>query len=307
MKPRSSPGMPPPPPVGLDRATLDARLQQRFAGLAPQLRSAARYVLDHPADVAMCSMRAIARRAGVPHVTMLRLARRLDLADYEAMRAVYRDWLGDEAPSLSDRGRALRAQAGHGQQLLADMIGADLANLQRLEHDGDTRTMLERAARRLLDARHCHVLGLRSLFAPAHYLNYACGLFLSNVSLITGLGGLRSDELRHIGPRDVLIAFSAEPYAQDTIDAVEQARDAGAAIIAITDSRASPIARDAAATLLFGHDSPSLFPSIVPAVALAQSLVAMTVAVGDERVLRALSDSEAGLQRLAVYLPHSPR
>ncbi len=47
---------------------LNGRLQESFYLLSPQLQTAARFVLGHPQDVAILSMREQARRAGVPPV-----------------------------------------------------------------------------------------------------------------------------------------------------------------------------------------------------------------------------------------------
>ncbi|TIV11494.1 MAG: MurR/RpiR family transcriptional regulator, partial [Mesorhizobium sp.] len=64
-------------------------LVERFENMPPQLRVAARFVLDHPKDVALMSMREQAHQAGVSHSTMMRLARWLGLEGYEDMRSLY--------------------------------------------------------------------------------------------------------------------------------------------------------------------------------------------------------------------------
>ena len=53
-----------------------AELTAGFDTLPPQLKEAARWVIDHPADVALLTMREQARRAGIPPATLTRLAQR---------------------------------------------------------------------------------------------------------------------------------------------------------------------------------------------------------------------------------------
>ena len=65
------------------------QLSAEIAGLSPQLRLAGRYVLDHPNEVAVLSMRALAANAQVNPPTMMRLARRLGFDGYEDFRAVF--------------------------------------------------------------------------------------------------------------------------------------------------------------------------------------------------------------------------
>ncbi|TGT34663.1 MurR/RpiR family transcriptional regulator, partial [Mesorhizobium sp. M8A.F.Ca.ET.167.01.1.1] len=50
-----------------------------LASMPSQLRTAARFVLEHPADVALMSMREQGRKARVSHTTMVRLAAWLGL------------------------------------------------------------------------------------------------------------------------------------------------------------------------------------------------------------------------------------
>src|SRR6516162_11029901 len=92
--------------------------------MSPQLQAAARYVLDRPRDVALLSMREQARKAGVQPATMTRLAQRLGLEGYDAVRELYA-----EAIRNGDLGFAGKAgiQVAHqklkgDKALAADMI-----------------------------------------------------------------------------------------------------------------------------------------------------------------------------------------
>jgi len=62
----------------MDYAEFAQNLAERYPSLSPQLRLAARHVLDRPDDVALMSMRGIAADAGVHPTTLTRLARALD-------------------------------------------------------------------------------------------------------------------------------------------------------------------------------------------------------------------------------------
>jgi len=57
----------------------------------------------------------------------------------------------------------------------------------------------------------------------------------------------------------------------------------------------------AKALLLVASDTPSLFPSVVPALSIAQTLAAMLVAHSGKESLREIANSEAQLQRFGVY------
>src|SRR5260370_33573110 len=68
-----------------------SRLKADFENLSPQLQEAARWVIDHPADVALLSLREQARRAGIAPATLTRLAQRLRLRGFEGLRQAFAD------------------------------------------------------------------------------------------------------------------------------------------------------------------------------------------------------------------------
>jgi DNA-binding MurR/RpiR family transcriptional regulator len=108
----------------LDRMIAD------FDRLPEQLRGAARYILDNPRDVALLSMREQARRAGVKPWTMTRLAKRLGLKGYEAIRSLHAEAIRNDGDSLalgfSDRaGAQVERQSSEGDLALSeDMMSA---------------------------------------------------------------------------------------------------------------------------------------------------------------------------------------
>jgi DNA-binding MurR/RpiR family transcriptional regulator len=83
---------------------------------------------------------------------------------------------------------------------------------------------------------------------------------------------MHEEQVRSVRRGDVLVAVSFEPYAEETQLVVEAARGRGARIVAITDSRMSPLARAAAATLLVQDQATFGFRSLTSTMALAQSL-----------------------------------
>src|SRR5258707_15787029 len=74
-------------------SSFDSRLKANFENLSPQLQEAARWVIDHPADVALLSLREQARRAGIAPATLTRLAQRLGVRGYDGVRELYADAL----------------------------------------------------------------------------------------------------------------------------------------------------------------------------------------------------------------------
>jgi DNA-binding MurR/RpiR family transcriptional regulator len=294
---------PAPGPRTMTKDSLEKLIKARFTLLTPKLKAAARYVLDSPKEIAMQSMRAVAANAGLQPASMLRLARELGFDSYEAFRAVYMEWLSTDDRTFVRRATDLRrrsASDGSGQ-LLTEIFNTEMGNL---DHTLGVRNApaFHAAQKTLARARNVYILGLRSLFPAAYYLHYVCSTFCSNTTLLAGTGGTFVDELRRIDAKDVLVAFSFAPYAAMSINATEFAHERGATTIAITDSAVSPVAVGAKITLLAPNASPALFPSILPAIAVAQTLAVLMVTSGGEETLAEISNSEAQLRRFNVYV-----
>ena len=286
----------------MKKAEIEKLIEERFDALSPQLRKAARYAITHADDIALQSMRTVAANAGVHPTAMLRFARELGLPDYESFRDPYRTWLTERYSSFSTRAQELRRRPHDDMNgaLISEIAQREIRNLDETfspanaERIGAAHTILAAANR-------AYIVGLRSLHPAAFYLHYVCRMFSGKTVLLTGAGGTFADDLRRIRSDDALVAFSYHPYTKDAVRAVDFAHTKGARVISITDSVLSPIARNANVLIVVANMTPSLFPSVIPALAVAQTLVALLVANSGDETLREIANSEAQLQRFNVY------
>ncbi len=98
---------------------------------------------------------------------------------------------------------------------------------------------LERAVALLGEAENIYVIGLRRSFSVASYLTYALRHLDRKAFLIDGLGGMFTEQLSLVGPKDVVVAVSFSPYAREVVELVELGAQRKARQIAITDSRSA--------------------------------------------------------------------
>nr|VUD32877.1 transcriptional regulator of the myo-inositol catabolic operon [Raoultella sp. NCTC 9187] len=82
-------------------------------------------------------------------------------------------------------------------------------------------TDLERAVALLAEAENIYVIGLRRSFSVASYLTYALRHLDRKAFLIDGLGGMFTEQLSLVGPKDVVVAVSFSPYAREVVELVE--------------------------------------------------------------------------------------
>jgi DNA-binding MurR/RpiR family transcriptional regulator len=286
-------------------APLHAEMLAVFDRIPRQLQAAARWALDHPQDVALLTVREQAKRAGVVPATMTRLAQRLGFDGYDAVRDLYAESLRRRASSavflpkaeeLVAR-RKLKGEASLAHDLI-DTLVHQMAGLAQ----ADALARLAAAVDVLAKARRVHVLGQRSCYPVAFHFAYVFGLAGGRVRLLDAPGGIGADALRDAGKGDALLAISVKPYTRTTVEITRYAARRGVAVVAITDSAVSPLARLASAAILVPTESPSFFHTVTPAFAVVEALAALLAAAGGEAALTAVRGIEEQMRALTTHV-----
>ncbi|WP_439684329.1 GlvR family transcriptional regulator [Cupriavidus oxalaticus] len=305
--PSDSPTHPPQPPQGnptpappQDLEALLALLRASFPTLSTQFQSGARYLLDHPQDVPVLSMRKIAASAGVQPATLVRLSQHLGFEGWQGLRELFVDALRGGSQPYARRARKVVRESS-ASRMLGEMLDAQHHNLDLIAANNDKT--LQQAAELLSHAQNVHVAGFRSCFPIAFTFHYVYRLFRSSVQLIRADAGTLEMELRGLAPKDAVVVASFAPYSQESIRVAAAARECGCKVVALTDSTVAPIALAADCTLLFSVESPSFFPSITAGVAMVEALVEQLLARKGKGAIRALEQAEGELHRAGAYVP----
>jgi DNA-binding MurR/RpiR family transcriptional regulator len=279
---------------------LAALIRARFSELSPQFQMGAAFLLDHPDEVAVSSMRKVAERAQVQPASLVRLSQQLGFPGWNELRDLFVARVRTRPEPLASRARSL-VKSNAKDALARDLLVAQRHNLDVTAAQGG-RAVVE-AARLLRRAAHVHVAGFRSCYAVAFGLVYGYRLFRPTVSLLTGEAGTLEMQLRSIARDSATVVISFAPYSVEAARVAEAVLEKGGKLIAITDSAVAPIALNADKVLIFSHESPSFFPSLVAATALTESLVAHLLALEGAGAVEQLEIAERSMNAKGVYVP----
>ena len=122
-------------------------------------------------------------------------------------------------------------------------------------------------------ANAVYIVGLRRSFPVAAYLAYALRHVDKRAYLLDGVAGMLGEQSTMLGSKDLLIATSFAPYAPETVEIVAAAKQRKTRIIAITDSRLSPIAARRTSCFEIKDAEVRQFRSLTASLCLAQTLV----------------------------------
>lgn len=277
---------------------------ERFPSLSPKMQEAARFIVDHPNEVVTTSMRTIAERAGVQPATFVRLAQQLGYPGWPQLKEAVVSDMGLQPERYGQRAKNL-ATRGRTHQMLDELFSTQKENLDwTASRYSET---LPCAVKLIKKAKTVHVAGFRASFPVAYSFVYAYRLFRNSVQLIDGNHGGLEMQLRLIENKDVVIVTSFAPYSREAVLVIEAAKAAGASIIALTDSDASPLALEADVAILFSINSPSFFPSLTAASSITEALLALLVVDAGESGVQKLDDAEQQLLASGSYLARTSK
>lgn len=254
-----------------------ARITTEYEALSKQLKVIARYVEQHRDHIGLEGIQELAAHCGVQPSAVVRFAKHFGFSGFSEMQAIFREGLTRQlAPSRNYRTRIRDIiDSGAGSlssvEIAHEFLAGSVAAMHELEANLDADTFMQ-AVDMLRETDCIWIAASRRSFPVAVYLDYALQHTDKRVCLMSGLGSMHLGQMRSVRPGDVMLAISFAPYAEETLAAVELAQERGVRLIAITDSRMSPLAKDAEVTLIVQDNSTFGFRALTSTMGLAQSL-----------------------------------
>jgi DNA-binding MurR/RpiR family transcriptional regulator len=266
--------------------------------LPMRLREVGRFVAANDYDATTRSMRDLAATAGADPASFTRLAKALGYSGWDGLRAALTEARRPAQPApFSGRTKVRRQGPNSDVMLVADKLEAEAAGFARISAGA-----VARAAKTLQTAQRIWIAGFRSCRSVAELLNYQLRLFRPDAVQLVGGSGPEDLDLGAFRTGDAVIVIGFAPYSTASVLSARAAHRSGAALIAIADTVAAPMAEGADHVLLFeAAASPGFFPSLTGAIAVAQSLAAVTFVLGGVGAKRRLQKTEARLAAMSQY------
>ncbi len=292
----------------METGPLHKVVTEQFEDMPAQLQVAARFLLDHPSEVALLSMREQAKRAGVPPATMTRLAQRLGFKGFDSVRQLYAESMRGRSDAFRDRteGLVARRDLDGDAALVSDMLVGLTHHLRGLSQP-ETLAVMGRAADLLARCDRVFCIGMRSSFPAMHLASYLLSLIGLQTTLVDGPGGIGLDGLRNLSPSDAVLALSIRPYTNSTVEATAYAAERGASVIAITDSVVSPLVRHACETIIVPTEAPSFLHTMAPAFVVVECMASLVAARRGKSAVKAIEEAETHLDRFNAYVQERPK
>jgi len=260
-----------------DRRFNSSPLGQKVLSLlkegSPSQRGLSEFILRDPIFVATHGIEDVAKNSTISASTISRYVRDLGLSGYAEFRAAVGETVHALIAPVNKLGAELD-KASIGQGAAEASLGNGLRSIEALT-DPETASTIREVAQLIKNARNVWVMGFGLSSHLAAMLTLGLQPYRDGVVNVVQYGGteVAAGRLMSAGHGDLLIALAFPRYSADVTDLANAAKRAGADVVALTDSIASPLAVVTDTLLLAPAPHPLLPSSCLPALALIEALV----------------------------------
>jgi DNA-binding MurR/RpiR family transcriptional regulator len=277
-------------------------ISKSLGGMSKGQKKIASFILEQPEQAAYMTASKLGATVGVSESTVVRFAIELGFAGYPELHRAMQESLQKRLTSVQ-RVRVANDRIPD-ESLLESVLERDAEQIRSTLETID-KDAFASAVEAILSARKIYIIGLRSSFALAEFLDYYLSLVFPNVHLVRNAGGGEIfEQLMKAGEGDVVVAISFPRYSARIVNAVDFATNSGAKVIAITDGPSSPIAGKAFATLSAKSTMVSFADSLVSALSIINALIAAIGKKKEDEISETLARFERVWDEYQVYNNH---
>jgi DNA-binding MurR/RpiR family transcriptional regulator len=258
-------------------------------------------LVEAPEQSAVRSISELANQFGINPSTLTRLAKRLGFEGFSDFQAVFRKAIASDQHYFYSRqaGRLMATPSvGNAEVEVFEQLARETAaNVDGFLGQLD-RAALQGATRLMANARRVRVHGVRQFHSLASFLTYGLGMVRSDVALLDAPRLGVAEALSQLDRGDVVIVASCAPYTRSVAEVARVAASNGQTVIAMTDSRSSPLVPPAAFAFFIPHASSFYSNSMGAYVVFCEALLNLVARELGDKALNSL----AGRERLIAEM-----
>lgn len=272
---------------------LPQRLAQQGAELTASEQTLAQTLGSDYPHALLESATALAARTGTSASTVVRLFAKLGYASYAEAQREARGEVTALLQTAAQRAPVLLGAQRSLSECVDDALLHDQHNIQSTR-EGLDMAAFEAMARQLAqDEGRVFVLAQLNSSPVSAWLALHLNMCRPGVQQLDAGAIAPADQLLWVGPTDTLLAFSVSQYSRGTYEVAQRFSEAGARVLAITDSPTAPLATVAHHWLQVRTANASPFHSYTAAFYLCNALVSAVAQLRHADVSEALARRDA--------------
>ncbi|NSW90441.1 MAG: MurR/RpiR family transcriptional regulator [Firmicutes bacterium] len=250
-------------------------IHNKYTEFSKGQKMIANYIINNYDKAAFMTASKLGQVVGVSESTVVRFATKIGFDGYPQLQKMLQELVKSKLTSIQRI--AISSSKLSEENVLKSVLQSDMEKIKLTLEEIDQEEF-NNVVESILRANRIYILGVRSSASLASFLGFYFNLIFSNVRLVhTTSVSEMFEQIVRASEGDVVIGISFPRYSKRTIKAMQFARDTGATVIAITDSKKSPIASSAHYSLIARSDMASFADSLVAPLSVINALI---VAIG---------------------------
>ena len=259
----------------------------------------ANYIMTSYDKAVFLTAARLGKAVAVSESTVVRFAMQLGYEGYPQFQEALEELVRTKLNSIQ------RIEIASGQmsqsKVLEYILDADAEKI-KLTKDEIDKKAFEQAVETISSARTIYVIGIRSCAPIASFLSFYLNLIFDDVRNInTNNSSELFEQMIRINEEDVIIGISFPRYSVRTLKALEFANNRNAKVIAITDSKHSPMNLYSSCNLLARSDMASIVDSLVAPLSVVNALIVALCMKKKDKVINNLETLEEIWDEYQVY------
>lgn len=274
-------------------------INEKLDGLSKGQKLIAEFILSQYEKAAFMTAQKLGKTVGVSESTVVRFASELGYDGYPALQRGLQDLMRNKLTAVQ------RIEVTSGQMsnddVLERVLNLDIDRIRRTLEE-TSKEDFNSAVDKIVSCNTIYIMGTRSAASIASFMNYYLSLIFPHVKLVQSTTTSELfEKIMRIDEKDVMIGISFPRYSKQTMRALKYAKNNGANVIAITDSKNSPLAKYADNLLLARSDMASFVDSLVAPLSLINALIVAVSIRNVDRVTQTFEKLEKVWEEYDVY------
>ncbi|MBO5059701.1 MAG: MurR/RpiR family transcriptional regulator [Clostridia bacterium] len=274
-------------------------IKEKSADFSKSQKIIAAYITENCEKAAYMTAGKLSEKTGVSESTVVRFAYELGFDGYPALQKGLQELVKSQLTSVQRMELAYEKIGS--RDILSSILKSDMGHIEKTLETID-KGQFERAAEAISSANKVYVTGVRSAAALAEFAGFYLHLIFDNVCLIKSTGGDDLfEQILNVKKGDVIIGISFPRYSKNTIKALRYAKNNGATVIGITDSKSSPIVPESELCLIAESDAASFVDSLAAPLSVINALLVAVGMSNKEKMQKNLEKLEQIWDEYEVY------
>lgn len=278
---------------------LMSRLREKMYSFSKGQKRVANYIITNYDKAVYLTAARLGKAAMVSESTVVRFAMQLGYEGYPEFQEALEELVRTKLNSIQ---RIEIASSKMTQsEVLENILDADAEKIKVTKEEID-KGAFEEAVNMILSAKKIYIIGIRSCAPLANFLSFYLNLLFDDVrNIYTNNSSEIFEQMIRISEDDVIIGISFPRYSVRTLKALEFASNRKAKVIAITDSKHSPMNLYATSSLIARSDMASFVDSLVAPLSLINALIVALSMKKKDEVINNLETLEDIWDEYQVY------